>query len=291
VVTDPAVSVIVPVRDGATSIARLLDALARQTGPAYEVIVVDNASTDETAAIARSHPVGARVVDEARTGSYAARNAGLSVARAPVLAFTDADCTPELTWLVAGLTALDETRADLVGGAIRSVASDRPTVWERYDRAVYLRQQHFVEDMGWAATANLFVRRSVVDAVGGFDASMPSGGDREFCVRAGRAGFRIVYAADATVWHRPRTSMRQTWQLNSRLGAGMAVLGERGEIPPWWRDAGHWMKLDWAIALISLDGPPLRRRQVLPVHTVAMGARLWGRLRGGRSVSSRARRA
>jgi hypothetical protein len=59
----------------------------------------------------------------------------------------------------------------------------------------------------------------------------------------------------------------------------MGMLSRRGEMPPWWRMREHWMKLDWVIVLISRDGPPLRRRHVLPVHAVAMTARLYGRIR------------
>ncbi|MDX6286225.1 MAG: hypothetical protein QOG53_1710 [Frankiales bacterium] len=273
------VTVVVPVRNGAATIGPLLDALARQERVTFDVIVVDNGSTDGTADVVRRHPMTVRVVEEARPGSYAARNAGLAVARAPVLAFTDADCTPEPTWLAEGLATLGSSGAGLVGGGIRPIPSAEPTRWERYDRAVYLRQQDLVEHQQWGVTANLFVRGSVIDAVGPFDASLPSSGDREFCLRAGRAGFRIVYAPDAVVGHQPRTSMREIWAVNRRVGAGMGLLSQRGQLPRKWRIRDHAMKLDWVLVLIARDGPPLRKRQVLPVHAVAVSARLYGWLR------------
>jgi glycosyltransferase involved in cell wall biosynthesis len=278
----PDVSVVIPVKDGVRSLPSVLDALSAQRDVAdIEVIVVDNNSTDETAAVARAHPVVTQVVVERTPGSYAARNAGLAVARASVLAFTDADCTPEPDWLAAGLSALESTNADLAGGGIRAHVSAQPTLWERYDRAVYLRQEDVVVHSGWAVTANLFVRRAVFDAVGGFDASLLSGGDREFCLRAGRAGFRIAYAAEAVISHDPRKTAGEIWRLNKRIGAGFADLRKRGEVPPWWRMREHWMKLDWVIVLMSRDGTArLRRRQVLPIHGLAMAGRLYGRLRG-----------
>jgi GT2 family glycosyltransferase len=277
----PQVSVVVPVKNGASSIVRCLDALAGQRGVAnVEVIVVDNNSTDDTRAIASAHPVVTAVISESRPGSYAARNAGLAAARADVLAFTDADCTPEPDWLAAALAAFDATSADLIAGAIRAHVSPQPTLWERYDRAVYLRQQDIVQ-AGWAVTANLFVRRRVFDAVGSFDATLLSGGDREFCLRARAKGFAIAYAADAAITHEPRKSAREIWTLNRRVGAGLAALHDRGEVPSWWRSREHWMRLDWVIELMTRDGTPkLRRRQVLPVHGFAMTARLFGRLRG-----------
>jgi glycosyltransferase involved in cell wall biosynthesis len=285
---EPDISVIVPVKNGARTLPQCLDALAAQAGAAgeatditVEVIVADNASTDNTAAIANAHPVVTKVVSQSRPGSYAARNAGLAAARAAVLAFTDVDCTPEPGWLTAGFLASAVTGADLIGGAVRARVSERPTIWERYDRAVYLRQEDVVVNAGWASTANLFVRRGVFDAVGAFDATLQSGGDREFCLRAGRAGFRIGYAPDAVVVHEPRTSALEIWRLNRRIGGGWAALRARGEIPPWWRMREHWMHLDWVIELMTRDGTPkLRRRQVLPVHGLAMAGRLYGRFRG-----------
>src|SRR3954447_26423119 len=104
----PAVSVVVPVRDGARVIGECLDALTAQRGaPPYEVLVVDNGSTDNTAAAVRAHPSAPTLVTESRPGSYAARNAGIIAAAGSVLAFTDADCTPAPTWLAAAMAALD----------------------------------------------------------------------------------------------------------------------------------------------------------------------------------------
>ncbi|MFL6238322.1 MAG: glycosyltransferase family 2 protein [Actinomycetes bacterium] len=273
----PEISVVVPVRDGAGSIGRCLDALALQVNASFEVIVVDNGSTDETASLARQHPLRPRVVTEPQPGSYAARNAGVRAATAPVLAFTDVDCSPQPRWLSAGLATLQASGADLVGGAITMSRTDRPTLWEHYDRAVYLRQEDVVAHGGWAVTANLLVRRQVFDAVGAFDASLLSGGDREFCLRAGRAGFRIVFGPHAVVTHEPRRTRGEIWLLNKRIGGALATLHRRGEIGPWWRSREHWMNLDWVIHLIREDGPPLRRRHVLPVHAWAMTARLYGR--------------
>jgi hypothetical protein len=274
------VTVIVPVRNGAGAIGAVLDGLAAQQDVAFDVVVVDNGSDDGTAEVARRHPVGPCVVIEPRPGSYAARNAGLQAATAPVLAFTDVDCTPEPTWLAAGLAKLDAAQVDLVGGAVKMWRSSNPTIWEHYDRGVYLRQEDVVLHGGWAVTANLFVRRAVFDAVGPFDASLMSGGDRELCRRAGRAGFRIAYAPDALVRHQPRRTGGEIWQVNKRVGRGLAALHARGDVPAWWRGPQQWTSLDWVIELIRRDGPALRRRQVLPVHAVAMSARLYGRMLG-----------
>lgn len=273
----PRVSVIVPVRDGADVLPGCLDALADQVDvDRLEVIVVDDGSRDASVTIARRHGAVTTVRSGPPAGAYHARNAGLEVARAPVIAFTDADCQPHPTWLAAGLRALAD--ADLVGGRIIPVSGPDPTLWARYDRAIYLDQETSIAAHHYAATANLLVRSEVFDRVGRFDARLPSSGDLEFCHRAVAAGCRLVYAADAVVAHAPRATLGATWRLHRRLGAGWAHLAHRGKRPPMWRDGAHWLPLGWVVDRVSDDGPPLRRRHVLPVHLTAMAARAVGRI-------------
>lgn len=270
-------SVVVPVRDGARDIDECLDAIAAQQGsPAFEVIVVDNGSRDATATVARRHRVGARVIEERRPGSYAARNAGLDVAAGDVIAFTDADCRPSPFWLQRGVAAM--VGADLVGGAIEMDRDPGGRSWARYDRAMYLDQRHLVEADGFAATANLFVRRAAIEDVGRFDASLRSSGDLEFCRRAVAAGHRLVYAPDAVVHHRPRTTLVATWRLHRRLGAGWAVLAARGEWPRVSDDPALRPRLGDVVSRSAQLGDPARRRELAHVHAVAIAARWAGRL-------------
>jgi glycosyltransferase involved in cell wall biosynthesis len=197
----PDVSAIVPARDAAATIGRTLAALAAQTleRERYEVIVVDDASDDGTAAIAER--AGVRVVRLAgQAGPAAARNAGVAAARAPVLAFTDADCEPAPEWLAAGLAALEA--ADLVTGRIAAT----PGVPVRaFDRALRIDgpSPRF-------ESANVFTRRSTFDAAGGFrrlERGGPSvaeghfGEDALFGWRARRSGARVAYAPAALVHH------------------------------------------------------------------------------------------
>ena len=272
----PVISVVVPVRSDAGRLASCLDALAEQVGcPDVEVVVVDNGSTDDSVAVAQAHRVRPVVITEPRRGSYAARNAGIAVATGRRIAFTDADCVPAPDWLARGIASA----AAVLAGRVQMKRSVSPAVWERYDRALYLRQDQLVAQ-GFAATANLWVDRAVLDAVGRFDPALRSSGDVEWGRRAAAAGFPAVDSADVVVSHAPRTTLAQTWRLHRRLGAGWTALARRGEWPPPWRDPGLVLPLGMVVDAVAADGPPLRRRQLVPVHAVASAARVTGRLTG-----------
>jgi glycosyltransferase involved in cell wall biosynthesis len=286
-VSDPLVSVVVPVLDGGMGLARCLDALAGQAGSvALEVLVVDNGSRDGSADLARTHPVSPQVVTEPRRGSYAARNAGIAVARGGFVAFTDADCVPAADWVAHGVAAL--ASASVIGGPVHPKRSAHPSVWERYDSALYLQQEELVRLQGYAATANLWVRREVLDVVGAFDPALQSSGDLEWGHRAAASGFPTAYREDVVVEHAPRTTAGETWRLHRRLGAGWAVLREDY---PELREALS-LPLGAVVDAVAADGPALRRRQLAPVHLLASTARRYGWRRQcllGQSTSRRAR--
>lgn len=208
----PSVSVIVPVYNGAAALAGCLDSLARQTYPAArtEVLVVDNGSTEDIAAVVGRHLPSATLLHEPVPGSYAARNRGLQHATGEVLAFTDADCLPQPAWLAAGVAALrDRPAAGLVVGPVEIFPQDgqRPTGAELYDMEHGIRQIDYLEKQHCGATANLFTRRAVVERVGPFNAALKSGGDIEWGQRVWAAGFPQVYCPEALVLHPARRTL------------------------------------------------------------------------------------
>ncbi|MGH2795027.1 MAG: glycosyltransferase family 2 protein [Actinomycetota bacterium] len=276
--TTPRVSVIMPVLNESRRITACLDAIAGQQGaPPYELIVVDNGSRDGTPDLVRSHASRARLEVETERGPYAARNTGIAAALGEIVALTDADCVPDRRWLAEGVAAVD-AGGDLVGGRVVQMASDDPTVWERYDRATYLDQQLYIRIEGFAATANLFVRSDVFRDVGVFVPRLTASGDNEFCRRATKAGYRLVYAPDARVRHHPRRTFRDTWALHRKLGMGFSELARYGVRPKPWRDGAMLLSLGKVVDQVAADGPPLRRRQLGPVHAVVLAARWVGRL-------------
>lgn len=261
----PRVSVIVPVRDDAQGAGELARALAAQTlgADAVEVVLVDDGSRD-AAALATAVGGAARIerLDRSR-GSYAARNHGLTVTTAPVVAFTDADCRPRADWLERGLRAVEDGRGDLVGGRIDTPLSVRPTVAETIDAARGLDQRRCVEEWGFAATANLLVRRSVLDEVGAFNERLRSGGDDELSRRAVAAGFRLVYADDVVVGHRARRRAREVARKALRVGYGGGRLrhvatGPAAHRPRLWTDVRAWRPRRDLLGIDRLEAAGLR---------------------------------
>lgn len=200
----PLVSVVIPVYNDAMRLAQCLTALQHQTYP-HEVIVVDNRSTEAIKPICEQF--GVRYCYEAQPGNNAARNRGIRAAAGAIIAITDADCIADPDWLAEGMRAI--TTAPLIGGAIHfTFRGNRPNVVEYADSLSYLRQQDYIESEHYAAGANLFIHRSVFEAVGYFDERLLNLGDKEFCQRAYAAGVAIAYCAEAVVYHPARSTLK-----------------------------------------------------------------------------------
>ena len=199
----PRVSVVVPTYRRPRMLARCLDALVAQSLPAqeYEIIVCDDGCDPQTCEIvtsssARLRPLGYRIVYvpvSETQGPAAARNRGWRIARGHVVAFTDDDTVPHATWLEQGLAAL-RCGASAVAGRIHVPLPERPSDYE-LDAAGLARAEF--------ATANCFVHRDVLEAVGGFDERYTSAwredSDLQFAIL--RAGGSIGRAEDALVLH------------------------------------------------------------------------------------------
>ena len=228
----PFVSVIIPVLNDGERLARCLAALEGQTYPAerFEVIVVDNGSKEDPAAIVAKF-AHAKLGREAKPSSYAARNTGIGMANGEVLAFTDSDCVPDGRWIEAGVEALVGTpEGGLVGGAVEVFCEDgnSPGAVEIFERITAFPQERYLREHHYAVTANIFTYRSVMDRVGLFNEQLKSSGDNEWGNRVHDAGLRQVYCAEAKVMHPARRTLAEIYRKTVRL-----VHGQRD-----WKGAG-----------------------------------------------------
>lgn len=215
----PLVSVVIPVYRDWNQLEFCLAALQVQSLPAarIQIIVVNN----DAAPLPNLECLqGVECVSAPEGYSYAARNAGWPRAKAPIVAFTDADCSPSPQWLQEGLEELERTASDLLGAQVQ-IFSPTDSLAAFYDTAFGLCQRYYFERWGGLATANLFVRRAALEQLQGFDARLQSGGDFEFCQRAARNGLAVTVTDRATVAHPARTSWRDIFRQNRRHTAGM----------------------------------------------------------------------
>lgn len=277
----PELSVIIPTRNGEKSLPPLLASLRSQTLETgrYEVIVVDNASTDGTAEAARDG--GALLVREPVPGRARARNAGARRARGRLYAFTDADCVVAADWLERLLGC--STRAPLVAGGIRLTVGERPNAVERFESLWRFGQEAWVSEQGWAATANLMVHDGAFRAIGGFDPGWRHvAEDVDFCIRAQQAGFALAYCGEAEVEHRPERDLlpmlRRCFlhgfssnQAYYRIGLGFRA----------WRDPLPALTGERALRMFGARPehmPTVERRIMLRLGRLAYAARVAGSL-------------
>lgn len=217
-VRTPHVSIIVPHYNDLPALDRCLASLTTQPGAAgeTEIIVCDNNSPLERHQIAATIGQRARLVSEAEKGAGPARNRAVAEARGQVLAFIDCDCIAEPDWLARGLAAL--ARGDIVGGRIDVFSTaDRPTGADLFEQIFAFDQRNYIEAKGFSVTANLFCSRATFRIVGPFANGVSE--DLEWCHRARRMGFSLVYEDAAAVRHPTRSdwpSLKQKWRRLTR---------------------------------------------------------------------------
>ena len=202
--SDPQVSVVIPTRDRAEPLKTALAGLRAQTLPRerFEVIVVDDGSTDATPAVLDDERAAGdldlRVLRrDAAGGPGAARNTGWREARGELIAFVDDDCRPTPEWLERGVEAHEANPGSFIQGRVLKDP-------EQMDRLSPFA--HFFEvygpDQGFA-TANIFYPRELLERLDGFDEEeFPrTGEDTDLGWRAIEAGAQPVFAGDALVYH------------------------------------------------------------------------------------------
>lgn len=218
----PFVSVILPHYNNCRQLSALLEALEKQRYPrdSFEIIVVDNGSTEKIHHLASRFNIHLAFENDVQ-GSYAARNKGIQLAKGEILCFTDSDCIPHENWIAEGVKTLSREDAHLAAGNVIFTFSDKKRAAEYYDAITNMGIETAVKKRRVAKTANLFIKRQVLDKTGLFPVRLKSGGDIYFTANAVKRGFRLVYSPRAKVYHPTRTFF-QLLEKSRRVGAGKA---------------------------------------------------------------------
>jgi GT2 family glycosyltransferase len=217
-------TIVIPVFNMANTIGQCLESItALDYDPdAFEVIVVDNMSTDDTRGIVAKFPV--KILDEkVFQSSYAARNTGIAAARGKLIAFTDADCVVDRAWLAEIAREIGDESFGCFAGEILS--SPPTTLVERFSEHIgLLRQKGPIS--GWhhrpyAQTANAVYRREVFNRVGFFHPTVKSGGDADIAWRMqSETQYKIKFVPKAVVYHHHRTDAPALYSQFRRYGTG-----------------------------------------------------------------------
>lgn len=205
----PTISIVVAVYNGAATIRECLDSLLAIAYPVekFEIIVVNNASRDNTAEILADYLPDIKVFNEPKRGPAAARNCGIRHASGDVIALTDVDCTVSPQWLNALVAPLANPAVGISGGKI---LSRRPHNYieafgeqiHDHESAITKYKIPYVITMNWAA------RKTLLREIGCFDESFLRGSDSEFSMRLAQTDYQIAYAPDALIYHRNEKNLR-----------------------------------------------------------------------------------
>ena len=233
----PRISVVVCTYNGARTIRDCFEGLRRLAYPDYEVIVVDDGSTDETAAIARQYDC--RLIRTENRGLASARNTGLNAATGEIVAYLDDDAYPDPHWLTYLAARFLSTSHAAVGGPNLAPPGDGP-IAECVARApggpvhVLLTDSEAEHIPG----CNMAFRKACLEAIGGFDPQFRSAGDDvDACWRLQESGSTLGFSAAAMVWHHRRNSVRTYWKQQIGYGRAEAMLERKW--PEKYNGPGH----------------------------------------------------
>lgn len=224
----PSVAIIVPVYNGGRQIGSLLESLLRLNYPAnrYEIIVVDNCSTDDTADVITHFPI-TRLYCEER-GPAAARNFGIANSQSEIVAFTDADCVADPDWLAQLVQPYQDSQ---IGGTAGDIHPYPQPEWDILDRFAaqfpplvnfWSGENEFLPHL---FTANASYRREALQQVGGFNPCLFTGEDVELSWRLQLdTPWQVAYAPLAAIYHRHRMTREGLARQYRQYGYGEILL-------------------------------------------------------------------
>ena len=221
----PKVSVVICAYNAEPTMEACLVSLQNLRYPAFEVIVVDDGSTDQTGAIADSFE-GIHVIHQENKGLSAARNVGIAASLGEIVAFTDSDCVMDPDWLHYLVATFLQTGLPAVGGP--NLPPPEDSVVAACVAASPGGPLHVLLDDVEAEHipgCNMAFRREVLDEIGGFDPIYRSAGDDvDVCWRLQDRGYRIGFSPAAMVWHFRRNTMKAYIGQQKGYGKAEALL-------------------------------------------------------------------
>ncbi len=222
----PRVSVVVASYNGERTLKACLESLERLKYPNYEVILVDDGSTDSTQQIAFAHPTVRYFRHEKNLGLSVARNTGIAAAASEIIAFTDSDCRADEDWLYYLVSGLLGSGFAGLGGPNLLPPEDSPVAAAVMASPggpahVMLTDRHAEHIPG----CNMAFYKWALEQVGGFDPIFHKAGDDvDLCWRVQQAGLQIGFSPPAFVWHYRRPAVGAYLRQQRGYGEAEALL-------------------------------------------------------------------
>ena len=210
------VSIIVASYNSQDTIEECLKSILAQNYPkdAFEVIVMDGESKDNTVKIAQQFPIKVLSI---RLNCPAAYNYAMKIVAYPILGFIDADAKVEPDWLKKVTPHLAESEVAGVSGSIETWNIDNP--WARsIGYELKNRYRRIGKYTGRIATMNLLLKKSVIEEVGGWDEKLPSQYDTDFGFRMSGRGYKIAYEPTAVCYHFNRPTLKAFYRQQLQYG-------------------------------------------------------------------------
>jgi glycosyltransferase involved in cell wall biosynthesis len=276
----PFVSVIVPAYNEARYIEEQLEALkAQKYNGRWEIIVVNNRSTDNTAQIVEKYKnriANLQLIDAAeKQGRSYARNVGAKYAKGDALLFCDAHTVVERDWLPIMADALSEH--DIVAGGLDVQKLNKARAW---NQPLFHGSEHkFMGFLPLVVSANIGISRAAFEAVGGFCEEVAIGEDADLSFRLQLKGYTIHDAFNAVVYVRYRETVLGMWKQTVKFTEAHVYLYKKYAIHGYKRRGikEAWPLYKWLIkyAMWLFVGPPQERQK-----WIRTCAACWGRIQG-----------
>lgn len=264
------ISVVIPVFNAEKTIGQCLESLYTQAVKPFEIIVVDNNSTDGTKDIVSDifyyrKEIPAYYLTEVHQGPSYARNCGANLAVGDIIAFIDADCIADASWLARLSESFQSSDTGAVAGSI--VGFDKETTIGKFHAVFTMKDlpasrmfHEFNLVSGGFPTANFSIRKGLFKSLNGFDEYIPFfAEDYDLCARIYKSGSNIYYNKDVIVFHQHRQNLASTWRQSYGFGTGHATLLKKHfprllvfELPRWRFISERWPIRAW-IDIASAD--------------------------------------
>ena len=226
--TDFLASVIIPAKDAADFIQVCINSLKNQEeyqfNDQYEIILVDDGSTDNTADIAEA--CGVKVIRQMNKGPAASRNIGVRIAKGKIVLFTDADCIPTSNWIFQMLKPFEDTAVVGVKGAYYCKEKNPVARFVQQEFEFKYQKMARRDKIDFIDTYSAAYRRDVFIENFGFEEAfpVPSVEDQEFSFRLAGKGYKLVFEPSARVYHRHDLSILEYFRRKFSIGYWKAFM-------------------------------------------------------------------